>query len=141
MLLDKEQRIAGYSAAEIRRLMQRIGCLSATVPFIGHILGCSRRKAEIVTNRLRREGYLRGDDKIPGCFSSTSKGLALSSATLRAISRATAAKHLAELLRRIPNISGDPLHAFTVNAVIVFGSFLTEKQKLGDIDVAVALGG
>jgi predicted nucleotidyltransferase len=69
----------------------------------------------------------------------TSKGLALSSATLRAIFRATAAKHLAELLRRIPVISGDPLHAFTVNAVIVFGSFLSEKQKLGDIDVAVNL--
>ena len=68
-----------------------------------------------------------------------SKGQALSSATLRAISRATAAKHLAELLRRIPDISGDPLHAFTVHAVIVFGSFVSDKQKLGDTDVAVHL--
>ena len=139
MLLDKKQRIAGYSATEIRRLMQRIGCLNATVPFISHILGCSLRKAESVTNRLRSEGYLRVYDKIPGWFCLTSKGLALSSATLRAISRATAAKHLTELLRRIPDISGDPLHAFIVNAVIVFGSFLSEKQKLGDIDVAVNL--
>ena len=124
MLLNKKQRIAGYSAAEIRRLMQRIGCLNATVPFISQILGCSLRKAESVTNRLRSEGYLSVYDKIPGCFCLTSKGLALSSATLRAISRATAAKHLTELLRRIPDISGDPMHAFTVNAVIVFGSFL-----------------
>ena len=116
MLLDKKQRIAGYSAPEIRRLMQRIGCLNATVPFISHILGCSLRKAESVTNRLRSEGYLRVYDKIPGWFCLTSKGQALSSATLRAISRATAAKHLAELLRRIPDISGDPMHAFTVNA-------------------------
>jgi len=92
-----------------------------------------------VTNRLRSEGYLPGDDKIPGCFSLTSKGLALSSATRRAISRATAAKHLAELLRRIPYIGGDPLHAFTVNAVIVFGGFVSDKQKLGDVDVAVHL--
>jgi predicted nucleotidyltransferase len=88
---------------------------------------------------LLPQGYLRVDDRIPGYFCLTSKGLALSSATLRAISRATAAKHLSELLRRVPEICGDPLHAYTVNAVMVFGSFLSEKQKLGDIDVAVHL--
>ena len=72
------------------------------------------------------------DDRIPGYFCLTSKGLALSSATLRAISRATAAKHLSELLRRVPDISGDPLHAYTGNAVLVFGRSEHSKQVLGN---------
>ena len=66
-------------------------------------------QAESMINRLRREGCLRVDDNILACFCLTSRGLALSSATLRAISRATAAKHLAGLLRRVPDISDDPL--------------------------------
>lgn len=138
MLLVKGQKIADYPAPEIRRLMQRIGMLNASVPFIGHVLGCSLTNAERVTAQLRSEGYLRVDES-PGFVCLTSKGLALSSATLRPISRATATKHLAELLRRIPNINADPMHAFTVNAVMVFGSFLSEKQKLGDLDVAAHL--
>lgn len=113
--------------------------LNASVPFISHVLGCLLPNAERVTAQLRSEGYLRVDDEVPGYVSLTSKGLALSSATLRPISRATATKHLAELLRRIPNINTDPMHAFTVNAVVVFGSFLYEKQKLGDLDVAAHL--
>jgi hypothetical protein len=115
MLLDKEQKIAGYPAVQIRRLMQRIGFLNATVPYIADILGCSLPEAEGVTKRLRTEGYLR-DDEISGCVCLTSRGLALSSATLRPISRATAAKHLAELLRRIPIVNADPMQLFTVMA-------------------------
>src|ERR1700676_4250339 len=93
MLLVKGQKIADYPAPEIRRLMQRIGMLNASVPFIGHVLGCSLQNAEKVSSPRRREGFLRVDDEVPGYVCLTSKGLALSSATLRPISRATATKH------------------------------------------------
>ena len=33
--------------------------------FISDVLGCSLRKAQSVTDRLRSEGYLRVYDKIP----------------------------------------------------------------------------
>jgi hypothetical protein len=139
MLLVKGQTIAGYPATEIRRLMQRIGPLNASVRFIGEILGCPPREAETVTEKLRNEGYVRDDDGLPGCLCLTSKGLALLGATSRPISRATAQKHLRELLRRIPTVNADPMQAFIVGGVVVFGSFLSAKEKLGDLDVAVYL--
>ena len=48
-------------------------------------------------------------------FYTTLAVLALSGATLRAIFRPNAAEHLAGLPRRVPDISGDPLHAYTVH--------------------------
>lgn len=139
MLLVKGQKIAGYPAREIRRLMKKIGTLSASVSFIAEILECSPPNAKSVIARLRREGYLSAEDGAPGYVSLTSKGLALASATLRPISRATATKHLSTFLGRIPQINSDPMHAFTVSAVVVFGSFLSEKELLGDLDVAAHL--
>lgn len=53
------------------------------------------------------------------------------------ITRTTAEKLLAELPKRAEAINADPQYLFGISRIEVFGSYLTEKAKLGDIDIAV----
>ena len=70
----------------------------------------------------------------------TNKGrtLALASAA-QPILRKTAERKISELLERVKIINTSPRYLFEVTKVIVFGSYLTEKQKINDIDIAVTL--
>lgn len=53
-----------------------------------------------------------------------------------AVTRATGEKLLAGLLSRVEEVNrGD--YAYYVGAVVLFGSFLTDKERPGDIDVGV----
>src|SRR5260370_13464587 len=53
------------------------------------------------------------------------------------VSRKTAEDALAGLLERVNQYNLDSDKIFTIETVVVFGSFLVTKDKLGDLDVAV----
>jgi hypothetical protein len=53
------------------------------------------------------------------------------------VNRKTAEIALAGLLKRAEQYNSDWDKILTIDAVVVFGSFLSTKEKLGDLDVAV----
>ena len=55
------------------------------------------------------------------------------------LKRGNAARLLAELIDRARQLHGDDRHLFQVSKAIVFGDYLTDRDPIQDIDVAVAL--
>jgi hypothetical protein len=55
------------------------------------------------------------------------------------ISRAKASELLQDLIERAKSINENPEFVFYVERIEVFGSYLTEKELLGDLDVGVQL--
>jgi predicted nucleotidyltransferase len=56
------------------------------------------------------------------------------------LTRAKADDLIKCLVERVLLVNKDPQYLYGVSRVVIFGSYLTDKEKLGDIDVAVSLG-
>jgi predicted nucleotidyltransferase len=56
------------------------------------------------------------------------------------ITRAKAKELIAALVERAKAVDADPQYLYGVSRMAVFGSYLTGKEKLGDIDIALELG-
>lgn len=69
-------------------------------------------------------------------YSRTDEGNRLAMASARTMKRATAEKKLRELLARCRSINSDSRYCYFVPRVIVFGSFVGNKDPIGDLDVA-----
>ena len=68
----------------------------------------------------------------------TIKGHALANAkATRPIKRETAERILAEFMQRVRHVASSPDFLYKVEKVVLFGSYLTPKQTIGDIDLAV----
>ena len=56
------------------------------------------------------------------------------------ITRAKADQPIADLVERAKEVDADPQYLYGISRLVIFGSYLTGKEKLGDIDIAVELG-
>jgi hypothetical protein len=66
-------------------------------------------------------------------------GRALCSTSRRRLSRARGEQLLRELVSRAPVINADDRYAYRIAAIVAFGSVLSDKPMIGDVDVAVWL--
>jgi predicted nucleotidyltransferase len=99
-------------------------------------LSLNERSALALVSELVTEGYVELAQN--GEYKITVKGGELVRASAAAqISRKTAATALAGLLERVERYNSAADKILTIEAVVVFGSFLSTKEKLGDLDVAV----
>lgn len=64
--------------------------------------------------------------------------LALASAA-KPILRKTADKKIAELLDRVTIVNSSSHYAYDVRTVVVFGSYLSDQDRISDIDIGIAL--
>jgi predicted nucleotidyltransferase len=70
----------------------------------------------------------------------TVQGNALAQASFgKPISRATAARHLAQVIERARGYNADPVRLLSIAEIAVFGSYLDPAvDRLGDLDLAVS---
>jgi hypothetical protein len=90
---------------------------------------------------LEKEGYVETFTEF-GCmrYQNTAKGGALSLASAaKPVRRATAQKRLDEFLARCGEVSVRPDMLFKVSRAVLFGSMLSDKPLVGDVDLAVTL--
>lgn len=140
MIIRRHQSIAGRGAVEVRQLLREIGSLYVSPEFTQAVLRCSEREAIRVMRALRRAGYLSntvGDE--PSLYCRTVKGSRLADASLRPISRVTAEKILQGFVERLRLVNSSHGFLHTISAAVVFGSSLSDVDRLGDVDVAVEL--
>lgn len=85
---------------------------------------------------LETQGYIKAPEN--GVYPFTEKGEQLVRASAAGkISRNAAESALTGLLARAEQYNSDSHKPLTVEAIVVFGSFLGENEKLGDLDIAV----
>jgi hypothetical protein len=141
MILRPDQVIAGRPAKDVRKFLREMLHLRFACGYARYVLRCSIQEAEKVVSALEKDGYLSraGRDEGQELYETTLKGNQLAGATLRPISRATAERTLEAFMQRVRAVNSDPDYLETITGVIVFGSFLSPKEDLGDVDVGIQL--
>lgn len=141
MHIEATAVLAGQPILAIRELLKRAGSREhGSSQFIEQVLNVDAATAVEVLRTLREHGYVEqaAGDSPDEWWRTTVKGNALAQASAApAVTRATAARALDDLLQRVREVNADDDLAYVVERVILFGSYLSEAQKVNDVDVAV----
>lgn len=138
MQIDSRAAIEGVSLVDIRSLFRDAG-LDGTVSvgLVRERLKLSRSKSDRLLRELVRAGFLNREKD---CWLLTKEGVRLRAATAaRPLHRNTADRLLENLLARIQTLNADPRFLARVEKAIVFGSYVSNAGRLGDIDIAIEL--
>jgi len=137
MRLAANGTLLGYPTPLVRKLFQR-GRSSWELWLVKEVLEVSGEEALRFLEAARSEGYVTQDER--SGLHNTAKGNAVAMATFaKPISRKTADKVLADFMQRVRTVNEDDHYLYKVIRVVVFGSYLSDKDKLGDIDLAVKM--
>jgi hypothetical protein len=143
MRIQRTERICGYAARDIRALMRAWGeGFSDGDILIRDTLKVSAHEVKGLVKALCAEGYLERAEStfIPGGavhFQRTVKGAALAMASAASpVRRALAQQRLHELIARMEKANEDPSFLVGVEESVVFGSYLTPAERLGDLDIS-----
>lgn len=146
MNISLGEEIAGFPAIKLRNFFRKFRTNPMNVSDAAFHLGISPRKAKKILMKLENEGYLESEvdrlaEKRETWWEQTVKGAGLRMASAAPqIKRSTADRLLSQLLIRADEVNGSEKFLYTVEKVIVFGSYLDESRlTLGDIDIAVEL--
>lgn len=142
MHIDPKSQIAGVPAIRVRDFLRRASDNEFTCEDASKGLKLLSSHAAELISELMQLGYLEPVDirTGPQRYRRTLAGstFALASAA-RPLTRKTATKKLSEFLERVSAVNANNNFLFRVHKVLVFGSYLTEQNRLNDIDVAVEL--
>jgi hypothetical protein len=142
MRLDRNAKIGGMPALEVRQLLRRFGEGPRDVPEVMAALGVDWHEAHRVVNLLYRLGYVEGDFEAGQelRWRRTPMGDRVAAATVtRPLSRARADRVLQAFLRRVAEVNRRPYFRCRVSAVGVFGEYLTEVSIIEELDLVVQL--
>jgi predicted nucleotidyltransferase len=142
MYIDPKSQIAGVPALQVRDFLHRKNGFEWAGDAIAASLHLAGSRAEELLSELLRLGYIEPGMTHQGkpFYRRTLSGstFALASAA-HPLTRKTADKKLAEFLDRVRAVNANPDLAYRVHKVLLFGSYLTEQERINDIDVAVEL--
>ena len=142
MRIDPTGTIAGRRSLEIRDLLRHGRNGLWTPEFVAERLGSSEAEAQRVIDELLLAGYIELDESFSGRvhWVNTLEGNALAQATAaKPVTRATAEKNVTAFLDRVRQVNEDEYFLYRVTRVVVFGSYLTDQNKLNDVDLGVEL--
>ena len=109
---------------------------SFELPQMQEQLSLNRDSALSLATELQIQGYVNPPERGVYTFTDKGHGLVRASAAGK-VRRQTAERALTGLLRRVEQYNSDPNKLLTVEAVVVFGSFLGANDELGDLDIAI----
>lgn len=150
MRIDAKSTLFGHPTTDVRQVLREAhrGCgVSAWYvakvlqkPDTWHQPDATDPRAHKLLKDLLGAGYLALTQH--GGYDTTAKGASLALATAaQPLKRATADRLVAELLERVETINQDDLGEFpyTVQRVTLFGSYLSDRERINDVDVLVDL--
>ena len=145
MNIDPHDKIAGIPILVVRELMR----WAKANPWDEWGLDLVRNRLELSTQQsltlvegLILAGYVEPVKKSNGhaYWRLTLNGSSLATAKAsKPLKRETAERILAEFMDRVRQVADSPEFLYKVQQVVLFGSYLTSKQRLGDIDIAIKL--
>jgi hypothetical protein len=139
MRLSEIQHLFEYPILEIRRLLRAGGNYQWSTRFVSRTLAIELGEAAKLIDTLLGEGFIAPSKDWDGRrYELTMKGRALAMANARLIRRSTAERLVSEFLQRVEAVNNDPKFCFWIDEVLVFGSFLTDSETLGDVDLGLS---
>jgi predicted nucleotidyltransferase len=146
MKITKEQLVAGYPSIQVRNFLRRFRSAVISASTVQNALKLGTAEAEVFLRRMVRLGLLEPSKhfstKGRQAYEATTPGLALANASAaKPITRKTVDRLLREFMDRVQaiNTSDEDEYAYKIASVVLFGSILSDKERLGDVDIAVEL--
>jgi predicted nucleotidyltransferase/predicted transcriptional regulator len=143
MIIDSKDTICGFPILKIRELFSSIREHSAiSIKGISFDLHINTKRAEKLASDLEDNGYLQCciDHNGKKRYKVLPKGRRLVKAfATKPLLRSTADKKLHEFLQRVKEVNINDYYLYKVTKVILFGSYLTGKERIGDVDIAIEL--
>jgi hypothetical protein len=131
--------VSGIPIMQVRGFFQSMVAWhkdSFDLPCLRAQLSLDEKSAMALASELVAQGYV--EEAQNGVYKFTDKaGELVRASAASKVSRKTAEDALTGLLERVNQYNLDSDKIFTIEMVVVFGSFLGTKDKLGDLDVAV----
>jgi predicted nucleotidyltransferase len=141
--LSKDQLVEGIPAAQARELVHVFRESPGLTEYAASALDLDEDSTRGLLERLANAGYLEitEQDRHGTWWLTTVRGNALAGASFtKPITRATARRHLEELVDRVLSYNADRSKPYAVTHITVFGSYLDDTQdRLGDLDVAIQI--
>jgi len=142
--ISRSQQVAGIPVMELRKFLRWVhsdfrGFWPEQV--VRHFNFTSRRARQFIHD-LQAEGLIEPftDESDKGAYQLTDKGRSLGrSSAAKAIIRATGDKALKGLLQRAREVNASDDFLCSVEAIVLFGSYLKGEERPNDVDVAVKL--
>ena len=143
MRIRRGDVIAGVDALELRRYLKtrdnRVNYITAMESFLITKQSADKFIAELERLELIRKCESQIEKNIT-CYETTIAGNALGIAKAgKPVSRQSAERTLREFLNRVRSVNQRRELAYVVESVVVFGSYLSDKNQLNDLDIAVEL--
>ena len=144
MIIKSSDRIAGFPILPIRDFLRKrnVPGVRFSQEMAADALHVSESLAHAILMELKARGYveLKQDRSGETYWTITHDGSRFSLASAAPpIRRATAKRILQELVERIRRVNENPYYLYRVSVAVVFGSYLSDVEQLGDIDVALTL--
>ena len=136
MRLDLTETFAGVPARRVRDVLRRAGSRWVTPYWLAHATGTSNQQADNLVDTLVSRGLIERDDD-EDAVKVTEQGIAFNQASLNTVTRKTADRVLHEFLDRVRALNADEDALYQVPEVVIFGSYLTNAERLGDVDLAI----
>jgi predicted nucleotidyltransferase len=139
--ISLSDRLHGYTLREIRHLLRYMRDDTAPA-YVAELLVIGDGQAKWLCDALVRSGQLQRshvDRRLGQLYTTTVLGNALAMARATPpVSRAKAERVLAEFLDRVRQLEARDDLLYRVARVVVFGSYLTDAETLGDVDLGIA---
>lgn len=144
MQIKRGETIANVSVIDIRNFFQHVRSWHQTdfsLAWLEEKLGLAPQAAQSLVEELEKQGYVQSRKEGGKTqFELTEKGLSLSrSSAAGKVHRSTATSALEGVLQRVTKLNARSDALDDVAAIVVFGSYLNDVNKLGDLDIAVKL--
>lgn len=142
MQISANQTIAGYPALEVRNFVRKHQLTPITEEAAEIILRLNHRAAADFLNKLVDIGLIEKHSEQEGTplYALTQNGEALAQVSAaKPIRRKTAERILEQFMERVHKVSANAEYLYRVDDAILFGSMLSDVERLGDVDVAINL--
>jgi predicted nucleotidyltransferase len=144
MQISKNQLIAGYPAIQVRDFLREFRVSIIRIDAIQQALHVDDNEAKAFLRSMIKLGYLESWESRPGgdkgTYEVATPGLALANASAaKPITRKTAERLLREFMDRVQAITTGTKYpyAYRITSAVLFGSMLSDKERLGDVDIAI----
>ena len=142
MRIDSSEKISETPILRVRELLRRGRNSMWGERFVRSTLGLDLEQAQQLINELAQREIIEYVKGIDGeyLYELTVKGNAFANATAaKPIMRKTADRAISQLLDRVKEVNNDPYFLYEVKRVVVFGSYLSNSEKINDVDIAIEL--
>jgi predicted nucleotidyltransferase len=144
MRITKDQIIAGHPALGIRTFLRRCRFCTIAPATAACDLRIGTPEAAMVLQELASLGLIEAAEHPPmdegEAYEITNKGHAFANASAtKPVLRSTAESALRQFMERLHRVNASAEYVYRVRSAVLFGSMLSDAERLGDVDIAIEL--